>query len=192
VSIRIGIDNGLTGGIVALSAHHGKIIDMTPMPTITRRLTWENTRSRKVKGITKQITAAAEENEIDGRMVAGWILRVTSGKPCVVTIEECPQHADRQSTMRSMGISYGILIAAISVGVPEARLVIVRSGNPLDSWQRQMLGRCEKGGTKQAALTMAKILWPSETWLATKRSTVPHSGLVDAALIAEYSRLKNL
>lgn len=34
----------------------------------------------------------------------------------------------------------------------------------------------------------AMALWPKETFLATKRSKVPHSGIIDAALIAHYAR----
>jgi hypothetical protein len=42
------------------------------------------------------------------------------------------------------------------------------------------------GGTKKAAIDLAAQIWPKETWLATKRSRVPHDGLVDAALIAYW------
>jgi hypothetical protein len=56
------------------------------------------------------------------------------------------------------------------------------------AWQRVMLPNCAKGDTKPAALAKAKQLWPAETWLATNRSTKPHDGLVDAALIAEFGR----
>lgn len=40
---------------------------------------------------------------------------------------------------------------------------------------------------KDRNLLVASILWPKETFLATKRSKVPHMGLVDASLIAFYA-----
>jgi hypothetical protein len=37
MSIVIGIDNGISGGIVAISAHHGLIIATTAMPSKKHR-----------------------------------------------------------------------------------------------------------------------------------------------------------
>jgi hypothetical protein len=55
-----------------------------------------------------------------------------------------------------------------------------------------VIGPIAKGDTKPAALAKAKQLWPEETFLASARSTKPHEGIVDAYLIAEYGRMKNL
>ncbi len=41
---------------------------------------------------------------------------------------------------------------------------------------------------KQKSLMIAKTLYPQEDFLATKRCKVPHTGIVDALLIAEYGR----
>ena len=57
-------------------------------------------------------------------------------------------------------------------------------------WQKQLL-KAKSGDTKPAALRLATELWPNENWLATKRCSVPHDGLVDAALIGYYA-FKNL
>jgi len=46
--------------------------------------------------------------------------------------------------------------------------------------------------TKATSLIAAKRLAPNESILATERSSKPHDGLVDAFLIAEYGRRKNL
>lgn len=46
--------------------------------------------------------------------------------------------------------------------------------------------------TKATSLIAARRLFPKETFLATERSKVPHDGIVDAVLIAEYARRKNL
>jgi len=41
------------------------------------------------------------------------------------------------------------------------------------------------------AAALAKRLWPEETFLASKRSKIPHSGMVDAALVAEFYRRRS-
>lgn len=47
-----------------------------------------------------------------------------------------------------------------------------------------------KVDTKATSLLAAKRLFPKETFLATERSKVPHNGIVDAVLIAEYCKRK--
>jgi len=168
--IYVGIDNGLTGGLVALSDFPGPPIDMLPMPTHKR----------------------GKFNEIDGAVVALWIRNVAQNQPCTIAIEDCPEHAKQKSTMRSMGISYGILVGSISAGCPAFPLRIVRSGNPKDSWQRKMLGILPAGATKAESLIAAQELWPGETWMKTSKCKTPDTGLIDAALIAEYARLQKL
>jgi hypothetical protein len=55
-----------------------------------------------------------------------------------------------------------------------------------------MLGKkVPAGQTKVFALRKANILWPEQKWLATARSYVPHDGIVDAALIAQYHLQNN-
>lgn len=48
----------------------------------------------------------------------------------------------------------------------------------------------KKTDTKAMSLLAAKRLFPAESFLATERSSVPHDGLVDAALIAYYLKCK--
>ena len=65
---------------------------------------------------------------------------------------------------------------------------------PVDSqrWQKIMLPGRAKGETKPAALEASRRLWPEEKFLATARSSKPHDGMIDAALIAEYGRRQRL
>lgn len=70
------------------------------------------------------------------------------------------------------------------------------------TWQKEMfkgtkmLKKKEKGlwknDTKGTARIVAQKLFPNQNLLATKRSKVPHDGIVDALLIAEYGRRLNL
>jgi len=47
-----------------------------------------------------------------------------------------------------------------------------------------------KNDTKATSLLAAKRLFPQEDFLATPRSSVPHDGIVDALLLAEYGKRK--
>jgi len=170
--IVIGIDNGVSGGVAILSGTTGKtnaglLVDAFPMPLC----------------VTGEISAG---------MLYAQVSPYHRDGETVVVVEECPAHSERASIMRSMAFSYGVIVAAMSRLVWQRRIIRVRSGNPKDSWQRAMLGRVAKGETKLAAAALAKRLWPEETFLASNRSKVPHSGMVDAALIAEFYRRQSL
>jgi hypothetical protein len=176
--IYLGIDNGISGGLAALSETAGAgIIAMCAMPV------------HKVTGhsIGKERRVS---NEVDVGKMVRWIAETIHNHDTTFVIEECPGHANRASTMRSMATSYGLITGAIAAALPWCRIVRVRSGNPKDSWQNML--DCKRGEEKPAALKLAKALWPRETWLASKLCKTPHDGMIDAALIAEFARRKNL
>jgi crossover junction endodeoxyribonuclease RuvC len=54
-------------------------------------------------------------------------------------------------------------------------------------WQRELLA----GQPEGSEYLVASRLWPAAEWRATDRSRKPHSGIVDAALIAEYGRRRS-
>ncbi len=90
------------------------------------------------------------------------------------------------------------------------RAVVVVSGVPFHpiqpkSWQKIIWSNDDKIykpkkpeqknpsiDTKATSLKAAKRMFPGESFLATERSSVPHDGIVDAALIAESGRRTNL
>jgi hypothetical protein len=157
----IGIDNGLDGGICAISAHNGAIIDKCEMPTFKR----------------------AGKREIDTRSVYNWICNLNTESRIV--IEEPLKHAKSSQAMRSMGISFGKLL-----GMCEAHMLDVNPIEVID-WQKKMLGKVPKGKTKIIALEVANKLAPDEDWRKSHRCTVAHDGIVDAYLIAKYFLDKN-
>jgi len=161
--IYIGIDNGLTGGLAALSDHPGAPIAMTVMPT-----------RGKAKG-----------NEVDAKAVWEWIY-FHGGTACTVIIETPGKHSPGAQALCSMWDSYGAIR-----GVLESRGIRHHRITP-QAWQKVMLVGCKKGDTKPAAFAKAKQLWPDETWLASPRCTKPHDGMIDASLIAEYGRIQRL
>jgi len=165
MSIIIGIDNGISGGIVAISEAHGAIIGMTKMPV-------RKHRTRK---------------EVDIRAVHLWLTNITGGNlsNADYVIEE-PNNSRNASTAYSVASSFHSLR-----GFFEAKMLNWHRITP-QSWQKYMLGKVPKGETKAHALKMARHLWPDENFHASPRCKTAHEGIVDAALIAEYYRLKNL
>ncbi len=160
--MRIGIDNGISGGIVAISDHDGSYIDGITMPSKH----WK------------------KRSEIDVAAVGEWIKNVT-GEPyklISITIEE-PGGSKSARAACSMAGSFHSLRALLCIEWPKIWHRITPQ-----SWQKVMLPKCKAGETKPRALALAKELWPDETFLASSRCKVPHDGLIDAALIAEYSR----
>jgi len=159
--IYIGIDNGISGGLVALSDHPGPPIATLAMPSAR----W---RSR---------------NEVDIRRVHIWLSEVCNGNlsNAIYAIEE-------PNNSRNAGTAYSVASSFHSFrGFFEAKILPFERITP-QRWQKTMLGKVPTGETKTAALAKANELWPDETWLATPRSKTPHMGIVDAALIAEYGR----
>lgn len=163
--IYIGIDNGLSGGLAAI------------MPAGEPTCLAMPTRG-KAKG-----------NEIDASAVAKWMGELSIGFPderLTVILETPGKFSKGVQAISSMWDSYGALRAICEV------LVLRHHRITPQAWQKVMLPGCKKGDTKPAALQKAKQLWPEEAFLATARSTKPHEGLIDAALIAEYGRRMNL
>jgi hypothetical protein len=162
--IYIGIDNGLTGALVTLSDHPGPPIAMTIMPT----------------------RGKARGNEVDAYAVYEWMRDGFNLNDVTIILETPGKHSPGAQALCSMWDSYGVLRSICEVKAIRHHRITPQA------WQRVMLPGCAKGDTKPAALAMCRRLWPDETWLATARSTTPHTGLIDAALIAEFGRRGNL
>lgn len=158
----VGIDNGLDGGICAISAFAGDLIGYIEMPCRER----------------------AGKREIDTLEVYKWIRDLNTDSR--ILIEEPLKHAKTSQAMRSMGISFGKLL-----GMCESHVLTVEPVEVLE-WQRAMLGKVPKGQTKKAALKKAQEFEPEEKWLASPRCRVAHDGIVDAFLIAQYGRFSTL
>ena len=88
------------------------------------------------------------------------------------------------TSMFNYGVGYGILIGILTANRIPYTEVAPRK------WQSEMIPKAKKGGSKIEALRVAKQLYPSEKFLASDRCRVPHDGIVDAILLAEYARRK--
>lgn len=165
--LYIGIDNGISGGLAALSPTQGVgIICACAMPV-------QKTR----KG-----------NEINIVEVWHWLEReLFAGRNAdkiTVVIEE-PGGSKSARAATSMAGSFHALRAMCELkGIRHIRITP-------QAWQKPMLN-APAGDTKPVALTLARALWPSMDWRATERSKTPHEGIIDAALIAEHARRQKL
>jgi len=157
-NIIIGIDNGISGGLVAISSFSGEILGMSTMPA-------KKWRSR---------------NEVDIKAVKDWIYKLTSGNPHdVLFVIEEPNNSRNAGTAYSVASSFHSLR-----GLFEAKGLEWLRVTP-QSWQKSILGKVTKGETKIFALEKAKATW-SDSFTKNARCKVPHEGLIDAALIALY------
>ena len=164
MKIYIGIDNGVSGGAVAID-DNGKIIDYLVMP----------------------IQKARRRNEVDVRAFVKWLTCISRNYLAdIKVIVEEPGGSKSASAAVSMEGSFHALRGAL-----ESRRASWDRITPR-SWQKIMIPGCKTGETKPRALECAQRLWPAQSWRATLRCKVPHAGLVDAALIAEYARRTNL
>lgn len=162
--LYIGIDNGISGALVALG-QCGSFIVAIPMPSKQWR----------------------KRNEVDVRAIHKWLSEVTNGNlsNAEYVIEE-PNNSRTPSTAYSVASSFHSLR-----GFFDTKFLPFDRITP-QSWQKAMLGKVPAGKTKEYALTKARELWPDETFYATARCSTPHTGIVDAALIAEYGRIQRL
>lgn len=168
----IGLDNGLSGGIVALSP----IAGLPPIAKFAMPV-------REVTYPARKTTPAKTTREIDTRGLIAILDQIGGNRDeTVVYFEHCPFHADTALTMRSMALSAGKILAVLEA--KNYKTIRVLSFD----WQPVMLGKIPKGQTKKLALAKARELWPEETWLESDRSKKPHDGMIDAALIAEFGR----
>lgn len=164
--VTIGIDNGLTGGMVALRGS-GQLLKSAAMPT-----------RKGYKG----------KNYVNERTLCRWIKDLAEAWDIRVVMEK-PSFARDANAALSMADSYGTIRTVCHLLGLEVLEIEARD------WQGTFFKRPKDAketgwSTKTAAQQVAKGKWPMRHFMATTRSTKPHDGMVDAALIAEFGRLK--
>jgi len=156
----IAIDNGMSGGICAISKHSGSIIATQKMPIRYRH-------------------GSNEVDVLEFMEILGIMSPTCLFKPEIVI--EKPGGSKSATAAKSMsGCMHAIR------GALESRGLTLHRITP-QSWQKVLIPG--KGDTKERALAKAKELWPDEKWLnlnKTEKSYRPHDGVIDAALIAYY------
>jgi len=178
--VYIGIDFGKKGGIVALTEGK-KILYKCPMPLVGKEI--DHTKILKVLRyffkrcdqlhvVVERLHALAK-----GKASTNWSLAYQSG---LVT-----------GFVRAVGIGYTPVM-------PKTWQKEVWQGTPIHYKTTKFKDNNNKQQTKQevdtkkTSMVTALRLMPNERFLATKRSRVGHDGIIDAYLLAEYGRRKNL
>lgn len=172
--IYIGIDPGKTGALAYIdtdSGKHGSIV----MPQIG--------------------------NEIDINKFCDFMRQLTLGDHHVITEDvHSIFGASAKSNFTFGRVVGGIEWALVALGCKYTKVAP-------KMWQKEMWEgvkpvqintgkKTSKGNvkyktdTKATSLLAAKRLFPKDDFLKSKRSTVPHDGIVDALLIAEYCKRK--
>jgi hypothetical protein len=153
----IGIDPGLEGGLACLG-DHGLQIEV--MPTV---------------GATKL-------REIDIpqtlRLLRGW--RETLGARHLIIEKVSARPGNGVQGMFRFGVGVGVvkgLAVALDFSITEVMPT---------SWHRRICAGMPAGDPKGNARKRVSQLWPNVSFLRTPRSSLPHDGMVDAALIAAY------
>ena len=174
--IVVGIDNGLDGGIVAI--RDGVVVLKTAMPTLAT----STTKRKKVRGKMKSVEVVGREYDLFQirKLLKGLI---NSNERVYVWIERAQAMTKQGVTgMFNYGRSFGRM-EGLCVGL-DRPAGLVRP----QEWQKVMFAGMKKENTKRMSFKKCQELWPNESWLATARSKVPHDGMTDAAMIAEYGR----
>jgi len=162
----IGIDIGKQGAYYVLG-ENGLELDRGPIPMIKKEVDWH------------ALNTILEYYEMFNGMVVFEKLGVIFGSS--------------KKTAFSMGYQAGAIEMVCIANSLKHTMV------PAKKWQEEIfqgITKIYKKGTKgpldtkAMALVAAKRLFPKANLLMTDRSSVPHDGLVDALLMAEYARRK--
>ncbi len=164
-----GVDNGVSGAVVFNVS--GKIVASFVMP----------------------VQRTGSHNELDVLLLDKLMSNVTTElghdnfRNMVFVVEEPGGSKMNLSALPVMhGVFHAIRAWAALRGVPMRRITPQK-------WQNKILGtKRPKGMTKDMALAKAREWWPSHDWSDPARpgSKAVNTGIVDAALIAEYVRLE--
>jgi len=161
----IGIDPGKSGGM-ALLGPAGIVMEIEPTPVVKAGKTGRD--------------------EFDLAAIRGllhyWARRESEG--CFVTVEKSqPLPPKMGGTVANFarGVGRGWEWMCVGLGLPY-QLVAPQT------WQKAMHAGTPEGDTKQRSILAAHRLFPGVSLLRTERSRVPHDGLAEALLLAEFGR----
>ena len=99
-SVVVGVDNGLNGGLVALSWSHGLVIDTRVMP----------------------VAECGGRKEIDNKQIWEWAQQFNK---LVVAIEAPPHHCPSAAALRSLALNFGKMAGFFEAkGTPVFRVTV--------------------------------------------------------------------
>lgn len=161
----LGIDPGLTGGIVLLSTER-KIIEKWVTPTM------------EIKKIKR------------GKKAVSNIVDIEAFHSILNSIKKNVYHCflEKVGAMPGQGV-VSMFNFGRTFGVTESLLVANRIPYTLvhpATWSKEIHGKLAGNDPKIKSKAIIQDLYPHENLLASPRSKIPHLGLVDALLISEY------
>jgi hypothetical protein len=136
-----------------------------------------------VQAMTMPLLSKADPKRVDVLRVVDAI--TGKGRVDLVVIER-PTHALSYRTAVSMADSFARIECAMSFTRVQFVSVVAKEWQK-EFWPSKMT---KKKTTKELAFAEADRLWPGFDWRRSTRSEKVHDGMVDAALIAEYGRIK--
>lgn len=158
--IYVGIDPGLTGGIVALN-ERSEVLHISAFVPVVGDF--------DAHGLSDLLT--------DIRTMEASSLKIMAA---VEKVGAMPKQG--VSSTFKFGKTYGQIL-----GVLAAKLIPYELVTP-QAWTKEMLAGENKDDRKNRAKVVAQRLFPELNLMATARSRVVHSGMADALLIAEFIR----
>jgi hypothetical protein len=139
-----------------------------------------------VDGAVTQVAIMPTLNTVRGRReydVPALVQIVRGMRPEHVFIERAQSMPGQGvASMFATGHGFGLVCGIVAALGLAHTIVVART------WQKVMFRDLPKANTKVMAAVVCGRLWPSQYWRATERCTKAHTGLCDAALIAEYGR----
>jgi|TARA_R110000772_G_scaffold47429_9_gene108468 hypothetical protein len=156
----IGIDPGTKGGFVVLDSK-GEVEDWLVMPMIGK--------------------------EYDVRIIVDFLTKHKDSHIFIENVKAVSGLPVSSTSSFNFGFGVGLLNGIIyALEIPFTKVAV-----PV--WQKTMwegVAPQKKTNGKKDTKTMSTIaarrLFPTQTFLATQRSSVPHEGLIDGALIAKH------
>ena len=122
------------------------------------------------------VATVGNKREIDERALMSWFIEHRPAHIFIERVQAMPKQG--VVSMFNFGVGWGI-VRGICTGMGIS-YELVRP----QEWQKVMLAGQPRGSN----YLVASRLWPHVDFRVSERTSRPHGGLVDAALIAEYGR----
>lgn len=170
----LGIDPGFNGAFAIIDPGRRRIYG-TPMPTF-----WRVLKSGKRR---KQYDYIAIKKILEARIKAAVTIEEQFPLPLVFKKQGGKEQKQGVISVFSTGYGFGVLMGMLASLDMKTRLVHPKT------WQAAFFKRDPEKTTKEQALEAVRRIYPNVDLFASERSTVPHTGIVDALLLAEWGRM---
>lgn len=134
----------------------------------------------KTTGEIETVVMPVANGQVDAEALADLFLEIASEIEHVYIEEIFAMSKAGAFSMLNFGKGHGKIIGVLAALRIPYTLVAPKK------WQKAVLGNGPAGTSKKRAINVARRLFPHVEQRASSRAKNPHSGIVDALLIAEY------